>query len=266
MNRPVGLPMCRSPQRHNLKVRQSRVTTTARISAKAGKQSLHVVMHTDHELVQRFHSLFTPRATYCETSPRSRSLAPSTGMNLHKPTCMQCEREPLVHSFLMRSQEVANIQSAMVPTASFSITFAKATWNGLASNCFPRCRVPDKIVLYTVPHVSFAHPCCRCTQQAGRMELDEDVDMAQTDASNPPAPAARMEGSEIDERPLGRKSGFPERVRGSTDPRRTRGHGGGAHVDRGEANQYILKLADMGFYNAFDDDFDETDMNLPCQV
>lgn len=98
------------------------------------------------------------------------------------------------------------------------------------------------------------------------MELDEDVDMAQTDASNPPAPAARMEGSEIDERPLGRKSGFPERVRGSTDPRRTRGHGGGAHVDRGEANQHILKLADMGFYNAFDDDFDETDMNLPCQV
>lgn len=97
------------------------------------------------------------------------------------------------------------------------------------------------------------------------MELDEDVNMAQKEASNPPAATARMESSEVDARPLGRKSGFSERVRGSTDPRRTRGHGGAVHVDRGEANPNMLKLADIGFYNAFDDDFDESDMKLPCQ-
>lgn len=94
------------------------------------------------------------------------------------------------------------------------------------------------------------------------MELDPDVDMARTDAAIPVS-TYRTETSELDERGAGRQPGLSERVRGNTDPRRpARVHGAGPHGERGDGAQHVLKLADMGFYNAFGDDLDEADMKL----
>lgn len=93
------------------------------------------------------------------------------------------------------------------------------------------------------------------------MELD-DVDMA-PDAV--PQHVMRMDAAEIEERPSGRKHGGSERHGRFTGSGQMRRPGRAYAVVGGEGVQtQMLKLADMGFYNDFDD-LDESDMRLSGQ-
>lgn len=93
------------------------------------------------------------------------------------------------------------------------------------------------------------------------MELDDEVEVAQANIPRLPVSVATMEMSETGEGAPDRRVGMPER-RGGLDQRRMRGHATSGQGDRGDGVQHAVKMADSGFYNAFDDDFDESDMKL----